>query len=140
MGIRTLGSLSPKCIETHVVKVESLVVSGSTVAILYDNNEEMMRFTTWDIEGCQLHYFRRDINQGAKSKMYSYFVMVTSDEKSIILFERVFDRSVLVRFTKMNLKGQKESSGSMKHPDLGNYILQVEGRTPAYTAGYVTIW
>lgn len=139
-GATNSGGQSPKCIKTHVVRVSSLVVSGSTVAILHDSNEEMMRIATWDVKGRQLHHFRIVINQGASSEMYSYFVMVTSDEKSIIFFERVFDESTYVRFTKMNLKGQIESSGRMEHPNIGNYIIQPESRTAAYTTGCVTIW
>lgn len=140
MGIRTVGGQSPKCIETHAVHVKNFVVSGSTVAILHDSDEEMMSITTWDFKRRQSHQFRIGINKGAFSELYSYFVIVTSDEKSVVFFERVFDESAYVCYTKMDLKGQIQSSGCMEHPNIEDYTLHSETRTRAYTTGYVTLW
>ena len=138
-GIKSLGGQSPKCIETSVVYLEVMVVSGSTIVLLDASSEEAIDVTTWDIKCRQLRQFQIKTNRGADRDMYSYFAIVTHDERSLVLFERVFDKSNRVRFIRMDLKGQVESSGSIEHPDIEGYSMHSERTTPVYTNGMVTL-
>ena len=140
-GIGNMVGQSPKCIETPVMEVQIMSVSRGTVAILHRGSEEMMDVIAWDINVCQSHCFRIEINQGAILGTYSYFVIVTSGEQSIVFFERSFDfESGYVRYTRINLKGQIESSGRMEHPEVEGYSIHSEDIKPVSTAGHVTLW
>lgn len=72
--------------------------------------------------------------------MNNYFVMITSGEQSIVFFERILNKSSWVRFIRMNLQGQIESSGYMEHPNIKGYSMHSENNTPVYTTGFVTLW
>lgn len=140
-GIGNMGGQSPECIETPVMEVQIMSVFRGTIAILHHGSEEMMDVTAWDINGCQSHCFRIEINQGAIFGTCSYFVIINSDEQSIVFFERVFDfESGYVLYTRTNLKGQIESSGRMEHPDLEGYSMHSKGIKPVCTTGHVTLW
>ena len=108
-------------------------------------SDTFMEFTTWDIKARQSHIFRRQINQGISPEKYTYFVSVNSRGDSIIFFERIFDTSkffryTLVRFTRMNLHGQVESSGYIEHPGMWNYSDHCEHAVPVCTTGRITLW
>lgn len=131
---------SPICLETDVVHVGVMVVSGSTVVILHDGSWDTETVTTWDIECRQSYQFRIEINQGILPDLYDNFAIVNPDEKSFVFFERIFDESDCVRFTRMNLKGQIESSGCMEHPNIEGYSMHFETTAPVCTTGCVTLW
>ena len=139
-GIQKLDGESPECIETHVVEAQITFVSGKTVAALHHVSDDIMNFTTWDIKAHQSHHFRIEINQGILTEKYNYFVIITSGGQSIVFFERVFDKSNYVRFTRTNLKGEIESSGRMDHPDIQGYSMHSENAIPLCTADRVTLW
>ena len=84
--------------------------------------------------------FRIEIDKGAGLSTHHHEVMFTPGGRSIAFFERVFDTSNRVRFTRMNLKGQIESSGCMEHPDIENYTKHSEAELPVNTTGCVNLW
>ena len=140
VGIQNMAGQSPKCVETHIEQDQHLVVTGGTVAILHRVNDEMTDITTWNIKGHQSHQFRLESNQGAFPEMYTYYAVITLNEKSVIFFERVYDASHYVRFTRMNLRGQIQSSGYMEHPNIQGYSMRSENATPVSRTGCVTLW
>lgn len=139
-GIRDLEGQAPECIETNVGEPQIMFVSGGTVVALYHGSDETMSFTTWDTKDRQLYKFRMQITQGKSIGMYNYFVIVTSGGKSVVFFERVFDKTNYVRFTRTNLEGRIESSGCIEHPDIGSYSMHSENAMPVCTTGCVTLW
>ena len=140
LGIQYMGDCPPTCIETHVAQAEFMVVSSTTVAILHDSSEEMVNVTTWDIGRRRLHRFQIEINRGAFPDLYDYFAIITPGERFIIFFERIFDHSNYVRFTRTDLKGQVKSSGCMEHPNIDDYSRHSEYAIPACATGSVTLW
>ena len=144
-GLPNLEGQVPKYIETHIDEHQILVASEGVVVAAHQASDTIMRFTTWDIKARQLHLFEKQINQGFIHEKYSYFVMITSGGDSIIFFERIFDGSTFsrftrVRFTRMNLNGEIESSGSLKHPDMAEYSTHSENAIPVRTTGCITLW
>ena len=138
-GIRTTEGQSPECIETHFDEEQMIFVHEGTVVALHRDSDEMMNFTIWGIKCRQSHRFRMQVNQVYIPNMYDYFVLTISGGQYIVFFERVFDMSKYVRFTRTNLKGQIESSGCMEHPDIKDYSRHSENTTPVYTADCVTL-
>ena len=139
-GLQKLAGRPPECIETHVVEAQITFVSGKTVAALYHVSDDIMMFTTWDIKAQQSHHFEIQINQGILTERYNYFVIITSSGQSIVFFERIFDKTNYVRFTRTNLKGEIESSGCMDHPEIQGYSMHSENAIPLCTLGRVTLW
>ena len=104
-----------------------------------------MSFTIWDIKARQSHNFQLQINQGVSPEMYSYFVSITSGGNSVIFFERIFEKSnfvrfTRVRFTRMDLNGQVESSGCIERSDIAEYSTHSEHAVPVCTTGCITLW
>ena len=140
-GIQDLEGQAPECIETNVGEPQIIFVSGGTVVALYHGSDETtMNFTTWDTKDRQLYKFRLQITQGISTEMYNYFVIVTSGGRSVVFFERVFDKTNYVRFTRTNLEGRIESSGCIEHPDIGSYSMHSDNEMPVCTTDCVTLW
>ena len=139
-GIQDLEGKLPYCMETHVDAVQFTIVSGNTVAALHNVGNHIMNFTTWDIKGHQSHKFQIKINQGIVIKDYNYLVIFTRGGQSVVFFECVFEKSNYVRFTRMNLRGEIESSGCMVHPDIQDCSTPSENAIPVCTASRVTLW
>ena len=144
-GLRNLEGQVPNYIETYTDESQIIVASEGLVVAAHQASDTTMRFTTWDINARQSHLFQMQINQGISPEKYSYFVMITSGGDSIIFFERIFDKSnsvrfTHVRFTRMNLNGQIESSGCIEHPDLCEYSSHSENAVPVCTTGCITLW
>ena len=139
-GLRALESQAPECIRTNVDDTQIVFVSGGIVVAVHLADSETMRFTTWNIQDRQVNHFRMQINQGISPAMYSYFAIISSNGTFIVFFERIFDESKYVRFTRMTLNGQIESSGCIEHPDIEGYSKHSENAAPVCTEGCVTLW
>ena len=145
-GLRNLEGQVPNYIETSIDESSQIIVASEGVVVAaHQASDTTMRFTTWDTNARQSHLFQKQINQGICPEKYSYFVMITSGGDSIIFFERIFDESKYVRFThvrftRMNLNGQTESSGFIEHPDLCEYSTHSENAVPVCTTGCITLW
>lgn len=140
VGIQNVAGCSPSCIETHVAQAEFMVISGMTVAILHDSSEEMVNVTTWDVRRRRSHCFQIGINRAAFPDLYDHFAIIPPGEKYILFFERIFDHSNYVRFTRTDLKGQVKSSGCMEHPNIDDYSRHSEYAIPACATGCITLW
>ena len=144
-GLRNLEGQVPDHFDTYIDETQIIFVSQGVVVAAHHASDTIMEFTTWDIKARQSHLFRRQINQGISPEMYSYFVIIDSQGDSIIFFERIFDASkcvrfIIVRFTRMNLNGQVESSGCIEHPDMWSYSKHSENAVPVCTMGRITLW
>ena len=144
-GLRNLEGQIPNYIETHIDENQLIVASEGVVVAAHEASDTIMTFTTWNIKTSQLYLFQKQIHQGISPEKYSYFVSITSGGDSIIFFERIFDQSknvrfTHVRFTRMSLNGQIESSGCIEHPDIEEYSTHSEHAVPECTTGCVTLW
>ena len=144
-GLQNLEGQVPNHIETYIEEMQIIVASEGVVVAAHHASNTVMSFTIWDIKARQSHFIQRQINQGISPEMYSYFVSINAGGGSIIFFERIFDESksvrfTRVRFTRMDLNGHVESSGCIEHPDPWEYSTHSEHAVPVCTTGCITLW
>lgn len=116
-----------------------IYVFGKTVmAYDPDYDKQVTDFMIWNTQGHQWHRFQIQIDQsGFDPGSYCTRVIVSSCGKSFIFFELVLRK---VRFTRMDLSGQVEGSGSMNLPNMGGYTMRSRNETPGCTSRHVTLW
>lgn len=144
-GFPTGIRLSPSLL-SH--RVQTLVVSGPTLAVLYDTGDvSEVLITIWSLEGESVHHRVKLQRQISEALAMSPIVdierklLVDNALQSVVIFERVKDsRTEVICYTRFNLAAVVVAQGHLERGFDRGFICDIYDLVSPLTNGCTTMW